>query len=186
MTVLLASVAELEARLRVTFTGDQQLQAHDLLEQVSADIVEYCDAMAFTRTVDDVADLFGTWDRGLVLPGAPIEAVSAVTVAGDALDADDYDLVVRRLVRTAGWGGPDTPVRVTYTHGWDTGQWPTVFRRTCLDIAARAWPNPSGLQSVSIGSYSETYPRNGGGGHGLTAAEQHRLRNYRLSTHALA
>ena len=54
----------------------------------------------------------------LGLPG-PVTAVTSVTVDGDAVDADDYEVLPNGLWRHCGWGYVPLPVTVVYTHGLD-------------------------------------------------------------------
>lgn len=176
--VAFATADDLAGRLRIEFTAAEELQAAELLDDVSAEIAEYCDAMAFERTVDDDIVLEGARGRRLILPGAPIVSVASVSVDGTALAAADYDLVVRRLYRDGGWGGPEAKVEVTYTHGYDTGEIPAVFRSVCLRAAARVWPNPEGFASRQLPDLQVGFNRDTLAGT-LTATDQHLLRRYR-------
>lgn len=104
-----------------------------------------------------------TGGRGnlLGLPG-PVTAVSAVLLDGDAVDADDYEVLPNGLWRRCGWGDDPVPVTVTYTHGLASVP-DDIVDLTCQ--LAVAWLNhqsegggsTAGLKSVKIDDAAESY-----------------------------
>lgn len=95
----------------------------------------------------------------LVLPQLPATEPTQVKVNGEVVT--DWFFSTDRLYRASGWQAFDTitgaPLRVevTYTHGYATS--PPELKRIALQAAARAYRNPAGLRSETIGSESYTY-----------------------------
>jgi hypothetical protein len=115
----------------------------------------------------------------VLLPELPVQAVTAVVVAGVTLDPADYTVSTLGILRRtdgAAWSGP---VTVTYSHGY--GTIPDDLRAVCVQAAARVLANPGGVQAETIGQYSVTYARGGNGGGGVLLAGDERLlvRRYR-------
>lgn len=161
-----ATAADLATLLNVTFDGADTDRAMLLLELVSDEIQANCHQQ-LTQLVDDVVTLPGNWSGELLLPGPPVTTVTTVTMDGDATSG--WTLLNNRLWRTspvewvgnrtfAGyWGGPETAVQVTYTHGHTTV--PDVARATALRAAARAWNNPQQSTQMSLGAWQESMVR---------------------------
>ena len=103
----------------------------------------------------------GGWGNLLGLPG-PVTAVASVLLDGDAVDADDYEVLPNGLWRHCGWGRAPVPVTVTYTHGLATIPVDIVDLVCQLAIA---WLNhmtegggsTAGLTSARIDDASESY-----------------------------
>jgi hypothetical protein len=161
---------------------------------------------AWTRqTIDFVTDdevvLVGSWCAGLQLPERPVVSVSSVTFDGRSLvSGTDYDLAAGSLLfgtyrsgwfpqGAAGlygastWGGPETTVQVTYTHGFATV--PTVVKSATLAIAGRLIGGGIGgtasggqVRSETIAGYSVTYA-NAGATTALQDSEMSALRYLR-------
>ena len=84
-----------------------------LLESVS-DAVR--DAAGTPITVVEVELVLpGQWDQSILLPGAPIQAVSEVALNGDPVT--DWKLRGNRLWRPQGWGAAGDDISITYTYG---------------------------------------------------------------------
>ena len=84
-----------------------------LLESVS-DAVR--DAAGTPITVVEVELVLpGQWDQSILLPGAPSQAVSEVTLNGDPVT--DWKLRGNRLWRPQGWGDAGDDISITYTYG---------------------------------------------------------------------
>lgn len=97
----------------------------------------------------------------LELPG-PVTAVASVLYDGEALAADDYEVLPNGLWRHCSWGRTPVPVTVTYTHG--VAEVPDdIVDMTCQ--LAVAWllhqtdggGSTAGLTSVAIDDARETY-----------------------------
>lgn len=172
---LLASAADLATQLRTTFTVTQTAQAEALLTSVSDLVAAWCNRVSFDEVEDDDVVLTGTWQTELVLPLGPITDVTAVEVDGTVVATTDYELVGDVLHRSAGWGGRDVSVSVTYTHGF--AEVPGDVRAVVLDRATRRWPNPEQMRAKNLDGVALTYLVDSGG---LTDAERRSLRHYRV------
>ncbi len=158
---------------------------------------------AWTRqTIDLVSNdsvvLAGSWGTDLRLPEQPVVSVASVSVDGSALNSSvDYVLTAGTLTfvgagfasvrqgaaRSSGsyWGGNDTVVAVTYTHGFSTI--PLEVKSATLSIAARLVSGGSAagggqVRSETIAGYSVTYA-NAGASASLTEVEMVSLRHLR-------
>jgi hypothetical protein len=105
------------------------------------------------------------------VPVGDVEVVQAYSVGdpGEAIDAaGDLGYVVRdgdKLVRKSGTWHPRYEYRVTYTRGYAAGTEPDVVKMFVLQYIAREWFNrkTGGLQSETMGGYTYTVSRDGGG-----------------------
>lgn len=125
----LATVADLTG-FAVDFTGRETL-AENLLASVSEGVRDAA-GVPITRTTSTVV-LAGTREQYLPLPGAPVRAVTAVTL--DGVPVTDFKLREGRLWRPAGWSGMWADVSVTYDHGFDEVP-ADVVRLVCVFVAA--------------------------------------------------
>mgnify|MGYP007100061062 CR=1 FL=1 len=181
-----ATAADLEDYLGVTFTAADTVRAGLILNAATESIRAYCAQTISQATT--TAKLPGTWSYDLMLPEAPVTAVTTVTLNGDALTTNsDYYWNSRGTLRraadftvapatTAHWGGPEATVSVTYTHGYATI--PDAVESTCLSVAARLFANPAGVQSEMLGSYQVQYDRSAQTG-ALNDHEMQMVRQYR-------
>lgn len=176
-----ATAADLAELLGETFDATRTAQANAALELASATIQGWT-RQTIELVAGDTVTLRGTWDEELVLPQRPVVAVTAVSVDGTALTADDWRLWGSSLVRVGygNWAGPDVAVAVTYSHGWAVI--PDVIRAVTMQIAVRLMANPGLVQAESIGTYSVTYGSEAGGGGALTIDEQALLGPFRRRT----
>jgi hypothetical protein len=120
------------------------------------------------------------WDDAWIDLPIPTTAVTAVTIDGTVVDADDYQVVNNRLYRRVGWGGSRwtsdnrfayrsseddyVSVAVTMDFGYSDLTAPAEFKTWALVLAAQAYQLAPkiGLQSFRIDDYSETYATGGG------------------------
>lgn len=157
---LLAEPAELRRWLELDDTDVDALseeRATLLLEGASSSVLAFCKRSTFAEVEAEVV-LDGNGAFELLLPGAPVVALAAVTEdpAGEALDLlDDVewsaDGILRRLsggrfARRFRWYG------VTFTHGYPAI--PEAVRNVVLRVAARAVGNPEGLATEGVGGYN--------------------------------
>lgn len=187
----LATVDELADWLDIIITNTSR--ATLLLETASAQVDRWCNLHEFERTVDDQVDLTGTHSNRLELPGRPVDSVTSVMIDGTTVT--DYTHVNGVLWRgtsawdpnaktnTGSWGGPDSLVAVTYTHGFAVV--PDDVKGVVLEVAARAWNSGAGVAQESVGSYSVTYTREASGVQ-LLESERDRLSPYRRTAGALS
>lgn len=181
------------------FTEDQETRAVRRLDAATGAIQRFT-RQTIERVSGDVAILTGTWQSGLVLPELPVVSIASVVVDGETLTADaDYIFDGQRTMwrgstawsweewtwrfpypraTDSHWGGPETKVTVTYTHGFDPV--PPEVTEICLNMAARGWDTPTGVTREQIGSWSAQYgPAVSGGAVSLTREERRILSELR-------
>lgn len=152
-------------------TGDDTLNSPrgDLLLQMASAVIRNHCRQTLDLVEDDAVELRGTTARRLLLPERPVVSVASVTLDGETVAATEYTKVRDGLWRTAGWGGRDQLVTVTYTHGFGPGSAALgTIEAICLQVAARAAANPQSLDSYGADGVSLSF----GGGVALTSAEQ--------------
>lgn len=109
--------------------------------------------------VSETVSLTAPLGAELMLPQRPAQEPTSVKVNGVAVT--DWTFLGDRLYRPSGWQAWDATtgaplrVEVTYTHGYAVV--PDELKRIGLQAAARAYRNPKGLRSETIGSESYTY-----------------------------
>lgn len=171
--VQLITADELAEALGVTFTATDTARANSLITRISGRLQRYCNLVGLTEVTDDEITLPGVYGTDLILPKPPVSSVSSVSVDGTTVT--DFELVKNRLVRTYRpnadyplghpfrlinhWGGPDVEVAVTYTHGLSTV--PDAVKDAAMEMATKAWGNPSAALSLSIDGYSARWSDGG-------------------------
>lgn len=170
----LASVAELEARLRVEFDKDEETAAKKLIELASG-LVQRAARQTIAQVKDDELAMRGSREFAVRLPERPITGVKSVTLDGQEIDGGDYyvdndDLVRKRGVVAdisdgsrclTGWGHPDVELVVVYTHGYPDAEIPPAIRAVVLEVVARVWVNPGAASSEEYGSERADYRTTG-------------------------
>lgn len=172
-----ATVPQLTARLGRELPPDV---ATDLLDEATAAIRADCGWTISQETVT-AAVLDGTGVHSIWLPTLRLTAVASVVEDGATLVYDtDYTWTsLGRLVRAGRWSSKPRSVVVTYTHGWSPV--PAVVRGICLALSARAFDNPSGLRSETVGAVSWTAAGSAlDVGPGLSESERRSLAAFRL------
>jgi hypothetical protein len=145
---------------------------------------------ALQQTIDAVADdttvLVGNGRRVLNLPEMPVTAVASVHQDGELLtEGSDYRWnrygILTRLGEPT-WRGRlaacwplDAEVAVVNSHGYTVV--PAAVKQVCVQLAGRAWVNPQGLASESIGDWSGTWDK-ARAGDALTDYEMGLLQDY--------
>ena len=156
----------------MTLTGESdQSKVVLLLEYASSAVRSYTRQTLSEETTTDV--LRGTWGPVLELPQRPVSDVDSVSIDGVAVTGWEWDGL--QGMRSSGWvagessgqgaggctpgnwGGPQTVVSVTYTHGWPFDELPGEITMITEGLAALALSTPAGVRTESIGSYSVTY-----------------------------
>lgn len=163
----LADPADLAARLGVAQTDERMLAA---LRSASARFraaVRHPVALV----TDDVITLDGNGAASLLLPAAPVTAVTRVLVQGEAVT--DYQFSRSGMLRRPG-GWPDAlgAVQVTYTHGYDPV--PAEVAHAVLDAAEAAFNSSDDIASMTVGGQQVTF-RQGVSQTWATAVELYRL-----------
>lgn len=183
---MFATEAELETYIGASIGGDRAA----MLLDVATEAIRGEVGQTVSLVEDDEVTLTGAWGRRLVLPQFPVTDVSAVSIDGTALTADDYSWTRRGILwlhrawpvtattafaagEEGNWGGPDLEVVVTYTHGVDPV--PGFVRNICVAVAARMLDNPGGVLAEQIDGYSVTYDR-ASSGVSLSPDEKRQLR----------
>lgn len=157
-----------------TFLGTEILpedtQVLLAIEEASAVIKNYCN-QKIEQVSDDTILLDGTGSTKLFLPELPVVSITSVKVDGVLLDPTYYALAENGVLwRKYGvWTVGAQNIEVTYTHGY--ASIPEDIKGVCYRSASRLYQAQlkakrqdfmSGLQSVSVGDWSETYENAGG------------------------
>ncbi len=160
---MVALVTAAELRLYLGLAADDVLELPDAvadpaIEGVSALVLTYCKRATFD-VVEVTARVNGNGTSELVLPGAPVTAVSEVVedpaglatplVVGTAVDWSQDGIIERldgRFVRRRRW------YEVTFSHGYPAV--PDDVKLVVKRVAARAITNPEGLATEGVTGYN--------------------------------
>lgn len=172
-----ATVADIEAFLQITITGDavKESAAAQALEWASEVIRLYC-RQKIDEVFDDVLTLDSSGGTRLFLPELPVLSVEAVVEDGEALTIDDdYKLgqwgILHRI--GANWATGIQIITITYSHGWY--DIPDGIVAVCTRAASRAYQSGlksassdgvPGIASKSLGDFSVSFQSEAGGGVG--------------------
>ena len=158
------SVSDVSAFLGLEVLPDnpQVLQA---IAEATAVIQNYCN-QKIGLTQSDVLLLDGTGTTKLFLPELPVTQIEAVKIDGVVIDISSYALaengVLWRVYDV--WPIGARNIEVTYSHGYTPV--PDDLKGVCYRSAARLYQAQlkalrqdfvAGLQTVSVGDWSETY-----------------------------
>lgn len=169
----LAVIADLEARLGLTFTDAEKTRADVLIEQAEG-LVRAAARQHLDLVTDDVLTVRGSREARYLLPERPVVSVSKVEIAGSEVDGwhvdGDY------LVRPGAFGGKDDALIITYTHGFDPV--PTLFKAVTLEAVVRVWVNPGAVMSEAYGYERVQYTPGVPTGMMLTDAETKTIREF--------
>lgn len=130
----------------------------ELLRDLATDAIKAATGQSVDETTSTLL-LAAPDGPELLLPQLPAQEPTEVKV--DGVVVTDWTFTVDRLYRPQGWQawddvtGAPLRVEVTYTHGYATA--PAEIKRIALQAAARAYQNPGGLRSETIGSETYTY-----------------------------
>lgn len=191
--VAFASLTEFELYVRqdIEPTSVAALEAQQCLD-VASDVIRGHTRQTLHAVTADAVELTGNPTDRLDLPQRPVTDVTAISVDGTAIAADEFGWSRSgRLTLTAGTFGDDrTAVTVTYSHGYAII--PGDIRAITLALAARMWVNPEGHSREQLGSYNVGYAAiDSAAGQGagapvhLMAHERITLGRYRLQTATL-
>lgn len=183
-----ASTTDLQNYLGLSSINTTRAQ---LILDIATAEIQSVTRQTISQVTNDAVKLKGNWRNKIVLPEQPVTAVTSVSVLGlTYVPGSDYSFDgIRSIYRGAvrftpdsgdptfvdtelHWGGPDLTIDVVYTHGFATI--PADIKGICLAMAARAFRNPVGAQSESVGQYSISY-----GDVTMTRAEQRILIDWR-------
>lgn len=195
---MFASISELGEYL------GQDLEESDpralaILKAASA-AVQAWTGQTISKVTDDTVVLTGSWSGVLALPQLPVVGVASASVntGGSIYEVPDFQLRPdgHLLFGAAlealwgpdpddaeggrAWGGPNSGVTVTYTHGFDPI--PEDVKAATLFIACRIWDRPDApAQATGYAAAGATVAADG-----LTTLEQRLLRKYRIQMMSVA
>lgn len=156
----LATVPELRDHVQDPDLADDDAAAAQAL-RIASSLIRGYTRQTLTRVEDDQETHDGRGSTIVMLAELPVEAVTAVTLDGDALTAgDDFTAAPHGVLYREGggtWGTGRQTIVVTYTHGYD--QVPDDLKGVCLDVASRVLANPEGHEREQIGAYGVGYAR---------------------------
>lgn len=163
------SIDDINTFLGTTILPDDA-QALLAIDEATAVIKNYCN-QKIEQVSDDTTLLDGTGSTKLFLPEIPVSSITSVTVDDVLLDPTYYALAENGVLwRKYGvWTVGARNISITYTHGY--ASIPEDVKGVCYRSAARLYQAQlkarrqdfvSGLQSVSVGDWSETYENAGG------------------------
>lgn len=169
----LATIADYEALTGETLTTAEQARVWHLIEMASDAVLAGAHGQTITSAAH-TAEVLYPHDGVVYFPQRPVTAVSAVSVNGTALTANDYrwtaggDRLPAKLVRRVngydsfwgyGWSNAwgEVAVTVTYVAGWVTV--PGQIRSAVCAMAKGAIVNAGGPRqaSASVGPFSASY-----------------------------
>jgi len=162
------SVDDINTFLGTTIEPDDA-QALLAIEEATAVIKNYCN-QDIEQVSDDVILLDGTGSTKLFLPNLPVTSITSVEVDGVLLDPNYYALAENGVLwrKYGTWTVGACNIEITYTHGY--AAIPEDVKGVCYRSASRLYQAQlkalrqdfvSGLQSVSVGDWSETYENAG-------------------------
>lgn len=169
--------ADLEIRLKKTFSDAQKDQAEQLLAGATAKIRALTDQW-ISEVANDVFITSAPTSRVLWLPQRPVTAVASVELDGIAVT--DWVRRGSRLIRSSPWAAAcdEVELEVVYTHGYAANdERLDLAKDYCLAFAAQGMSNPNGYQSEKIDDYARAFG-NGGGDAGWAAVEKALCRQY--------
>lgn len=129
----------------------------------------------------DETVLDGNGTATLMLPAAPVTAVSVVELAGVALAPDEFAWSADGLLeRDSGWPRARRNIRVVWSHGYDPV--PGMVSDAVTQAAHLALNVEPGLSSMSVGGVSVSYATTlGAAAKGVTEAWVEAVAAYRLN-----
>lgn len=116
--------------------------------------------------------------------GYPFTTAADVAILADEPDRTATGIPQAGATGPAGlhWGGPDTLITVTYSHGVDLADLPGELRLVTLMVAKRTMVNADGVASEFLGPYQVQYGQTAAGFE-LTDGERRILRPWRRRAH---
>lgn len=151
------TVSELEMFLQEEIPADKIDTAQLLLDLAKGAIQDEV-GQVIGLVGSDTIEFFGGSRTELLLPEIPVRDVVSLTEDGTLLAVDDYSWDRAGILRRPS-GRWSKPLVIEYSHGYDAV--PAAVRAVCLQAAARAYINPTGLPRENLGSYGVSYPQVG-------------------------
>lgn len=157
-----ANPADLEIRLKKTFSAQETDQAEQLLAGATAKVRALTDQW-ISEVVGDVFTTSAPASRVLWLPQRPVTAVASVELDGVAVTG--WVRRGSRLIRTCPWAAAceEVELEVVYSHGYAADdERLDLAKDYCLAYAAQGMSNPNGYQSEKIDDYARTFGKESG------------------------
>jgi hypothetical protein len=150
------TVEDLGAKMHRDLSSDD---AAVICVDAACDFIRDLTGQTINLVTDDALSIDGTGTDALLLPEAPVVAVSAVTVNGDTIPTGSYGVKHEMLIRKdlGYWTLGRLNVVVTYDHGWDEDTLPRSLKMVALSIAERMFTQGSGIVYQSLGQYAVRY-----------------------------
>lgn len=158
-----------------------------LADQAVAFVQTYC-GWHVAPELDETLTLDGPGSWALILPTLHVASIASITEVGTLLvDEADYTWSEAGIVRRRSWGWDSEvwvpgwwssdyrSIVVELTHGF--ADWPPDLAGVISAMTERLTENPTGLEQITVGPFSEKYASSGGV---LSAGEQFVLDSYRL------
>lgn len=188
---LFAATDDLEARLGIDFTAEEDIRAEMLLTLASG-LIQDAAGQQIALVTDDELTMPGTNADRITLPQRPVVSVTSITLDGSELaEGTDWYLKDNTIYRISsslsdsdsicgGFGSPTQTLVITYTHGYATTDIPGLVTSICLEAAVRVWTNPGAVIAERIGDEDVTYAPYSDPPRGLllTDAEERKLRRF--------
>lgn len=168
--------ADVEAVLLRPVDIGEQGGLDRILQLVEAEVLLHLPGYDLGPATTETVTLTGSYGEPLTLPRYPVSAVTAVLVNGVAQVSTAWSFtskgVLTFLPRVSSGAGPDrwlssngpdwewmraAPVTVTYTHGQPPAGSPLVLLIAEMAAARVVGAARSGLRSMSVDAYSESY-----------------------------
>jgi hypothetical protein len=159
---LLATVDEFEDWLKLATGALEGSTRAEMLIDMASEAVRGHTGQMVTLVTDDAISLPGSGLRSIQLPQIPVVNITSVSIGGTLLTiTDDWvhggsGILYRRPVDSV-WVVGDGNVAVVYSHGYPEDDVPADIRGVVLAAAARAWANPTSLQSEGTATYQASY-----------------------------
>jgi hypothetical protein len=162
------SVGDINTFLGTNIPTDDA-QALQAIEEATAVIKNYCN-QNIEQSQDDTVLLDGTGSAKLFLPELPVTKIARVEVSGVLLDPAYYALAENGVLwrKHDVWTVGARNISVTYDHGY--ASIPDDVKGVCYRSASRLYQAQlkalrqdfvSGVKSVSVGDWSESYEDTG-------------------------
>ncbi len=155
--VSFATVAELGSYL------DRDLLAEaaraQLLLDSATDVIKSETGQVIGRVDNDIVVLNGDGEEAVYLPERPVTALLEVKVNDVVVAVDKYQWTREGTLTKTNDRWPTTrqSIAVRYNHGFDPI--PAIVKGVCLQAAARAYTNPAGHTSETIGPQTQNYSK---------------------------
>lgn len=171
-----ANASDLEHRLGIDFTADEEARANVLLT-LATRLIQQETKQTIALVENDTLEVRSIYDERFRLPERPVVSIASVTLTPQqgeptTIDTNTYYLDGDELVRASfpahyqqfftnwqrGWLGPLYTLSIVYTHGFAAV--PDLVKAICMEIVVRVWVNPGSVARETVGNVSTVYDNN--------------------------